>query len=38
MLAPDLKTALPLTLPGLSQEDREIILSGCLINHYASQQ
>lgn len=31
------KTAMPLSLPGLSQEDREIILSGCLINHYASQ-
>ena len=29
------KDALPLTLPGLTREERDIILAGCLINYYA---
>ena len=31
------KTPLPLNLPGLTKEDREIILAGCLMNYYAAQ-
>ncbi len=29
------ETAVTLTLPGLTREDRDIILAGCLINYYA---
>ncbi len=32
------KTSLNLKLEGLSKDDREIILAGCLINYYASEQ
>lgn len=31
------KTAVTLKLPGLTREDRDIILAGCLINYYAAQ-
>ena len=27
-----------LTLPGISQKERELLLIGCLINHYAAQR
>ena len=30
-------TAIPLRLYGLTPEDREILLEGCLMNHYAAQ-
>ena len=29
------ETAVTLTLPGLTREERDIILAGCLINYYA---
>ncbi|MDA8226273.1 MAG: hydratase, partial [Desulfitobacterium hafniense] len=32
------KTTLHLKLEGLSKDDRDIILAGCLINYYASEQ
>jgi aconitate hydratase len=32
------KTDITLKLPGLSGEDREIIMAGCLMNYYASQK
>ena len=32
-----IRTPLVLKFKGLSQEDREIILAGCLMNHYAVQ-
>ena len=35
LIQPTGETALTLTLPGLSREERDIILSGCLINYYA---
>ena len=31
----DQETAIALQLPGLTREERDIILSGCLINYYA---
>ena len=32
---PDGSTAITLSLPGLTREERDIILAGCLINYYA---
>ena len=38
LLKPDgRRQALALTLPGLTAEETEILLAGCLINHYASK-
>ncbi|MDD4160413.1 MAG: hydratase, partial [Synergistaceae bacterium] len=31
------RTDITLTMPGLTKEDREIILAGCLMNHYSQQ-
>ena len=35
VLQEDQKTAVLLSLPGLTREERDIILAGCLINYYA---
>jgi aconitate hydratase len=32
------ETPVTLTLPGLTREERDIILTGCLINFYAQDQ
>jgi aconitate hydratase len=31
------RTEITLKMPGLTREDREIILAGCLMNHYSLQ-